>query len=281
MPLKLFYITNQPEIALIAENAGVDRIFVDMEYIGKQDRQGGLDTVQNKHTVEDVRNIRAVLKKSQLLVRVNPIHNASLEYTDTEDEINQVIKAGADVVMLPMYRSVKDVQRFINAVNGRATTLLLCETIEAANSLGSVSILDGVDEVHIGLNDLHLALNKTFMFELLANGTVDKLTTILRKSGKPFGFGGIARLGYGMLPAERIIAEHYRLGSSMAILSRSFCNVDHIKSIDNVRDIFNKEVIKIRKAENIFNNYTPAQFEDNRKEVIKLTSHIVEKILSH
>ena len=34
MPLNLMYITNRPEIARIAETAGVDRIFIDMEYIG-------------------------------------------------------------------------------------------------------------------------------------------------------------------------------------------------------------------------------------------------------
>ena len=38
MALKLMYITNRPEIAQIAETAGVDRIFVDLEYIGKKDR---------------------------------------------------------------------------------------------------------------------------------------------------------------------------------------------------------------------------------------------------
>ena len=57
MSLKLMYITNRPEIAQIAESAGVDRIFVDMEYIGKAKRQGGMDTVQNHHTVEDVKKI--------------------------------------------------------------------------------------------------------------------------------------------------------------------------------------------------------------------------------
>lgn len=35
MPLKLMYITNSEDVAHIAEEAGVDRIFVDMEYIGK------------------------------------------------------------------------------------------------------------------------------------------------------------------------------------------------------------------------------------------------------
>ena len=51
MPLKLMYITNNPEVATIVEHAGVDRIFIDMEFIGKDARQGGLDTVQNHHTM--------------------------------------------------------------------------------------------------------------------------------------------------------------------------------------------------------------------------------------
>ena len=61
MALKLMYITNNPTIAHIAEDAGVDRIFVDMEYIGKADRQGGMDTVQSHHTVEDIKAIRKVV----------------------------------------------------------------------------------------------------------------------------------------------------------------------------------------------------------------------------
>ena len=73
--LKLMYITDNPDIAVIAQNAGVDRIFVDMEYIGKSERQRMMDTVQNHHTVEDIMNIRKVIDKSELIVRVNPIHD--------------------------------------------------------------------------------------------------------------------------------------------------------------------------------------------------------------
>lgn len=36
--LNLMYITKHPEIARIAEEAGVDWIFVDMEFIGKDCR---------------------------------------------------------------------------------------------------------------------------------------------------------------------------------------------------------------------------------------------------
>ena len=69
--LNLMYITKRPEIAQIAEEAGVDWIFVDMEFIGKNSRQGGLDTVQNHHTVEDVANVKAAVQKAKILVRVN------------------------------------------------------------------------------------------------------------------------------------------------------------------------------------------------------------------
>ena len=55
MALELMYLTNRVDVAEAAQSAGVDRIFVDMEYIGKSDRQGGMDTVQNMHTLEDVK----------------------------------------------------------------------------------------------------------------------------------------------------------------------------------------------------------------------------------
>jgi len=63
MPLKLMYITNDAEIAKIAENAGVDWIFVDLEINGKEERQGHLDTVISKHEISDVKKIKSVLKK--------------------------------------------------------------------------------------------------------------------------------------------------------------------------------------------------------------------------
>lgn len=278
MMLNLFYITNSPEIAKIADDAGVNRIFVDMEYIGKEARQGGMDTVKNHHTIQDIRNIKQVLHQAHLLVRVNPIHERLDDYPDTEEEIDLVIGAGADIIMLPMYRTVADVNRFIKAVDGRAKTMLLCETPEAVQNMQEIVKLKGIDEIHIGLNDLHLALHKKFMFELLADGTVDKITATIKDSGIPYGFGGIARIGYGVLPAERIIAEHYRLGSQMAILSRSFCNVENMTDLIGIKKLFNEEILKIRKAEERFMQYTPELFSANHNEVIRLTNQIVQSI---
>ena len=103
--LKLMYITNDPSVASIAEANGVDRIFVDMEYIGKNLRQDGMDTVQNRHTIEDVRRLRKILTKSQLMVRCNPIHDATEEYCSSGEEIDAIIDSGADIIMLPYFRT--------------------------------------------------------------------------------------------------------------------------------------------------------------------------------
>ena len=116
MALNLMYITNDPAVAQIAEQAGVDWIFVDMEFIGKDDRQGGLDTVQNHHTIEDIRNIKNVVKKAKILVRVNPIHKVHNGYFDSKDEIDAAVEAGADILMLPFFHTVQEVTDFVGYV---------------------------------------------------------------------------------------------------------------------------------------------------------------------
>ena len=80
------------------------------------------------------------------------------------------------------------------------------------DNIDSILAVQGIDYVHIGLNDLHLGYGMKFMFELLTDGTVEKLCNKLKEKGITYGFGGIAQLGQGTLPAEHIIAEHYRLG---------------------------------------------------------------------
>ena len=275
--LKLMYITNRVDVALIAEGAGVDRIFVDMEYIGKSDRQGGMDTVQSKHTVSDVKEIRKALTKSQLMVRCNPIHDSTSEYTSSEDEINAVIKAGADVIMLPYFKTADEVRTFVRIVNGRAITLPLVETAEAVACIDEILDINGIDEIFVGLNDLSLGYGKKFMFELLADGTVEKLCNKFKAKGIPYGFGGIASLGKGMLPAEYIIREHYRLGSDCVILSRSFCNVASDKPLDGVKEIFETEIAKIRSFEKRcehIENYPP----DNMAKIVEIVDRITHSI---
>ena len=275
--LNLMYITKHPEIARIAEEAGVDWIFVDMEFIGKDCRQGGLDTVQNHHTVEDVANIRAAVTKAKVLVRINPIHDTMDDYPSSEDEIEAVIQAGADIVMLPYFKTTEEVHRFIGYVGGRAKTCLLVETPEAADLLDQIVEIDGIDMIHIGLNDMHLALKMKFMFQLLTDGSVDKWTRIIAQKGIMYGFGGLASLNGGTVPGRMILKEHYRLGSQMVIVSRAFCNTDNMTDLDKVRSIFNNGIADIRKMENEMNKLSKEDFKNNHKAVCDAVGIIVKK----
>jgi len=275
MALKLMYITNRPEVARIAEAAGVDRIFVDMEYIGKTERQGGMDTVQSHHTVEDVRRIRQTLTRAELLVRVNPIHDAAAEYGSSEEEIDAVIDAGADIVMLPYFTTAEEVRRFVRAVNGRARTLPLLESAKAAAAADEILQIPGIDEIYIGLNDLSLDLGRKFMFELLADGTVEQLCLKFKRKGIPYGFGGIASPGKGMLPSEYVIREHYRLGSTCVILSRSFCHTGIVTDLEEIDAIFRSGVGAIRAVEEECETHSRF-FRENEREVaerVRRTGH--------
>ena len=274
--IKLMFITNRADIAEIAENAGVDRIFIDLESLGKAERQGGLDTVMSDHKIEDVKTVKAVLKKAELLVRINPVHDAKDDIISTEEEIDKVIDGGADIIMLPYYKTLEEVKRFIGAVHGRVRTMLLIETAEAVDILDDTLKLNAIDEYHIGINDLSLSLNKKHMFELLADGTVESITKKLKKAGAFYGFGGIASIGRGDIPAERIILEHYRLGSKMAILSRSFCNVSKMSDIDLIRQKFDSGVNLIRYFEGTIVDTT--DFEGNRAEIKKIVKELTDRL---
>lgn len=274
--LNLMYITNNPDVAVIAEESGVDRIFVDMEFIGKDIRQGGLDTVQNHHTIDDIRRIKSVLSKAKVLVRINPIHQNVEGYFDSKEEIDAAIEAGADILMLPFFHTIEEVKEFIGYVNGRVQTCLLLETPQAAILIDEILNVPGIDMIHIGLNDLHLAMDMKFMFQLLTNGMVDLLASKIKARGIPFGFGGIANLHGGALPGSYVLKEHYRLGSSMVILGRSFCNTSVITDKNEIKRIFNSGITEIRELENEIQKVIE-YFDVNHKSVVEAVTKIVQE----
>lgn len=272
MPLKLMYLTNDPQVAAIAQAAGVDRIFLDLELRGKEERQGHLDTVISHHSIEDVRRLKAVLTTAQLLVRVNSM------YAGSEAEINKVIADGADIVMLPYFKTVKEVSDFVSVCKGRVKTCLLFETPEAVEHIDEILAVPGIDEVHVGINDLHLGYHLNFMFELVANGTVETLCRKFAEKGIPYGFGGVGRPGSNVaLPAERILAEHYRLGSSQVILSRAFCDMSKIHDRSHLAEDFKAGVDDIRAREAQCAAMTKQEQNDNHAQVQKIVAAITEK----
>lgn len=271
--LKLMYITNKVEIAEIADKYGVDLVWIDLETLGKEERQKGLNTVKSKHTMEDIIEVKKVLKASKLLVRVNPMNENSKE------EIDNVIRYGADFIMLPMFKCAQEVKEFFNIVNNRAKTILLLETKEAVDNINDICNCDGIDYIHIGLNDLHLSYKKKFMFELLIDGTVEYISNILKLHNISFGIGGIAKLDEGLLPAKNILIENLRLGSQAVILSRSFCDYEQL-TVKQVEKIFSEEIKKLRDFECKFNNISSfsekeAIFAKNKKSLEETVKIIV------
>ncbi len=181
--LDLLQITNDPVFArrcdALSGGAGRMRLFVDLERLGKAERQAGRNTFISAHQVSDVGYIKAQLKHSQLMVRVNPVNPA------TKSEVNAVFAQGlaaTDLLMLPMFTSAAELRHFSAIVAGRCPIVALLETAGALATLDDWLATPGLSEVFVGLNDLHLSLGLRFMFEPLANGIVDRNLAAQRQS---------------------------------------------------------------------------------------------------
>lgn len=216
MTLHTMMITADPGIAQYVTGAGNDVLFVDLENMGKADRQGHVDSWKSPHVPQDVSRLRAAAPDAVLMVRLNPFHDG------TAAEIDDALARGADALMLPMFRDWQTVARFADLVADRAQVVPLVETAAALEAISPILERARPDRLHIGLNDLHLDLGCRFMFQPLAEGLLDAPAAALREAGVPFGIGGLARLDEGTIPARMVLGEHARLGSTWAILSRSF-----------------------------------------------------------
>jgi hypothetical protein len=191
---------------------------VDLERLGKRDRQGGRGTWISPHTEHDLHAVGAALARASLFARVNPLNPR------TRREVAAVLAAGAQVLMLPMVASRDQAARFVDLVAGRALVVLLVERVEALACLSALVAVAGVGEVHIGLNDLALSLGLSNRWLALADDRLVEAGICVRAAGLRFGLGGIGRVDDDRLPvpSDLVYAEYARTGARAALLSRSF-----------------------------------------------------------
>lgn len=210
--------TNDVAFASRAEAAGVQRIGVDLERLGKRERQRGRHTWVSPHTIDDLAALRPVLSQARLFARVNPLHAGSAH------EVEAVLAAGAEVLMLPMVATAHEAATFASFVGGRALVVLLVECREALDQLSALVTVDGVDEVHLGLNDLAISLGLPNRWLVLAGELATHAGSVVLSAGLRFGMGGIGRVDDDTLPipSDLIYAEYARAGATGAILARSF-----------------------------------------------------------
>lgn len=273
--IDLLVITNDAAHAAQCDRLPGMRLFVDLERNGKAERQAGRGTFISTHQMQDIRRIKAVLRHSPLLVRLNPYQSAAPHAAAAE--VDQAIEQGADLLMLPMFADAETLQAFSGIVAGRVPIVPLLETAGALDSIEQWIDTPGVCEVFVGLNDLHVSLGFRFMFEPLALGHVDRVAEVARRAGLRFGFGGIARVGEGLLDGRDVLGEHLRLGSRAVILSRTFNrpSAPPASGDDPASELtFTEAVAQLREAERGLSQRSADAVAQDRQRVARLIGQL-------
>lgn len=258
--MKYFFITDDPQVASFVDQHGVEYVFVDLESLGKQERQGGFDTVISQHDRDSIPQVSQSLSGARLMVRINPLHPG------TPNEVDFCIGAGAELIMLPMFRSATELEQVARFVGGRVPMIPLVETAGAVRELDKIVKIDGIEQIHIGLNDLRLDMGLSFLFESVANGLIDRVAEVCHDAEMPFGVGGVARAAGGLIPGRMVLGEYLRVGAIATILSRDF----HHRAKDladlQAKVDFPDELRQLRVAEEELATRSEQQIEEDRVE---------------
>jgi hypothetical protein len=208
----LFLFSTDVDLIRAAVEGGAAGAVVDWEYIGKAERQAGFDTQINHDTLEDLRRVRACTA-ARVLCRINAFGPW------TQKEIEAAVQAGADEILLPMVRSVEEVERVLEWAKGRCGVGILIETQEAVAICERLAQLP-LTRAYLGLHDLAIERRTPNPFRAIPDGIVERVRSAFPI---PFGFAGLTLPDRGFpIPCRLLIAEMARLGCSFSFLRRSF-----------------------------------------------------------
>jgi hypothetical protein len=263
---RLTLITNDPVLAAEADAAGVDRVGVDLERLGKAERQAEEDTRLSEHRLDDLAAVARSLARADLFVRLNPLNPG------TSLEMETALQSGAKVLMLPFFRTANEVDRFVRLADGRAHIVILLETAPAVLRIREVLAVSGIGEVMLGLNDLRLQFGVRSHFEVLASPLIDMLAGEVRRVGLPLAVGGVARVDDPCLPisSDLVYAQFPRLGATGAWLARSF-----FRGVP-ARWEFRLAVREVRRRLSHWASASPAELERAREDLARQARQIAQ-----
>lgn len=211
--IQLVLFESDAERAAYFYEQGIDSFMVDLEFMGKNLRQLGFDTEIRPGSLEDLRQI-AAMTGVEAWCRINGFGDHS------PAEIEDVIAAGADVVVLPMVTKIADAEAFIRQVDGRARATLMIETMSAAYLAEELSALRPA-HIFFGLNDFAISRGGGSIFRAISDGTVEQVRRAM--PGISFGFGGLTDPQLGNpIPSMLLLEEMERLDCQFTFLRRSF-----------------------------------------------------------
>ncbi len=245
----LLFSTDEHTIAA-SDAGGVAGYIVDWECKGKAGRQSRLDTQINHNSLEDLIRVRSATDKL-VLCRVN---NFATCVRERNKEIDLAVDNGADEILLPMVRSVREVENVLDHINSRCDLGILietCESVALARELGELPL----SRVYLGLNDLAIERNTRNIFSALEDGTVDRVRQQVRA---PFGFAGLTlpEKGYP-IPCRLLMSELVRLTCSFTFLRRTFLADTQDRNLT-------LEIPRILDALSDTNNYSDNELESQR-----------------
>lgn len=211
--IELIVFETEPRRVAELQDAGFSSFIVDLEYMGKDMRQLGFDTEINRSTPEDIRAVAAI-PQTRLWARLNSFGD------HTRDEVEGAIESGANVVVLPMVRSLMEVEQFTRLVDERAEICAMMETPECV-AIATELERTPITSVYFGLNDYAIATSQLNIFQPIRDGVIQRVREALRS--KRFGFGGLTHTAFGHpVPSIMILHEFERLDCQMTFLRRSF-----------------------------------------------------------
>lgn len=256
----LLMLTSDPVVAALGDRAGIDHIGLDFETLGKRERQPDLKEWVSTHKVTDIPPVRKALTRAKLFSRTEPLN------PKIERQIETLLDYGVQSLMLPMFTSAADVAKFVDFVAGRAYVSLLLETPQAVVRISDIVQVQGIDEISIGLNDLHRSFGLTSHFELLVSDMMRMLSETVTAAGIRFGFGTLGRVrDTGLpIPSDLIYAQYPRLNGRSARIFRFFLG-------PNPRELdFDLEIRLLRERLDYWNDQTPEAWEEARQDLAKL-----------
>jgi hypothetical protein len=192
--------------------AGVDGIIIDWEHVGKERRQANVDTQINRHSAQDIRNIRAVTDAT-IICRINGFGD------QTPAEIEEAIEAGVSEVLLPMVRHPDEMEAALDLAAGRCGVGMMVETVEAIEKAEAFGKLP-LTRAYLGMHDLSIERKSVNLFAAITDGIVEQIRPYFQM---PFGFAGVTLPECGdPIPCRLLMCELARLNCQFTFLRRAF-----------------------------------------------------------
>jgi citrate lyase beta subunit len=212
----LMAFTDNPDLASVLDAAGVDRIGVDLEVMGKVERQAGASLRLSGHDARSLAALAPRLKTARLLARINPLHDGSAA------EIETVLSYGAQVLIVPYFRTADEPFRIAAMVRDRALVLPLVETLSALSTIDALA--SGFGELYFGLNDLRLSLHYPSFLPVFDYPPFNAAVAQARALGIRSLIAGVGRPDDDQLPiAPQLVYDQLRrLDAGGSLLSRVF-----------------------------------------------------------